>query len=111
MGIIHNFHGARNGVVHCTCNRTYCATDADDALDHARHHAEIHLWLVRGRVDKASRETGNGLGNCFPNCRRNAWSLGLAVSSELRSSSLRSATPIAARMSLILSADPPSPEE
>lgn len=41
MDIFSNFISARNGVVSCTCNRTYCATDADDALDHARHHAEF----------------------------------------------------------------------
>jgi hypothetical protein len=30
-----------NGIVHCTCNQTYCATDADDVRDHAQHHDEF----------------------------------------------------------------------
>ena len=49
--IIGNPEVERDGIVHCTCNRTYCATDADDVLGHDQHHAEfVRVTRNKGHV-------------------------------------------------------------
>jgi hypothetical protein len=40
-----------NGIVDCTCNQTYCATDADDVRNHAQHHDEfVRVTRNKGHV-------------------------------------------------------------